>query len=387
MFNKKDMGQNILRFGLLVYSFFAVLSISGMSAGLIFSLVGLFLVIVSQKNIFPQETNSDTKKVSFLILVFMGLVLISTVVSYDFLSSIKRAVKFLGEIAIFFVVINLKDNNEKSFIRKLIDIILIVSVIHSIYGILQYFTGLNLTGTKDVEAFHRVKGFLDHWNSLGGLLGMVFPLMVLRTLYEKKAKFVIGSILILFCIFLTSTRGAWAGIVVSCFVIGILSKQFRKILYISIGIIFLVLAIPGTRTRVIKTFITKEPGRVYIWKTAFEMFEKRPFFGWGLDSLRKYVEEKTGQEFGHFHSHNIYLGMLQEMGIFSFLIFCLIFFVTARYLMNELKKSQNISLKYTLLLGLFGGIVDILVHGFFDFSLRAETGYLFWFFLGIIYSL
>ncbi|MFN3966849.1 MAG: O-antigen ligase family protein [Endomicrobiia bacterium] len=385
--NTNILGLRILKSGLFIYAISAVLTISGMSAGLAISLIGLILVIISQKNLFNQEISLEAKKVSIGILIFICLIIVSTIISYDFNSSIKRAITFIGEIAMFFVVINLIDDKEKEFIKRLIDIILVVSIVHSIYGILQYFTGLNLIGTKDVKAFHRVKGFLDHWNSLGGLLGMVFPLMVVRTFYEKNIKWIVGTILVLLCVFLTSTRGAWTGVVFSCFIIGIVSKRYRKLLFVSSGIVFLILMIPQTRNRIINTFITQEPERVYIWKTSIEVFKQKPIFGWGPDSLKKYVEEKTGQKFEHFHSHNIYFGMLQELGIFSFLIFCFIVFVTIKYLISELKKIQDISLKYVLLLGLFGGIIDILVHGLFDFSLRAETGYLFWFFLGVIFSL
>jgi putative inorganic carbon (HCO3(-)) transporter len=398
------LSQNIIKTGLIIYAIFAVAGISGITAGVIIGSIGLILKCIydCKKNISVSELK--TNPAYLLISGFIIILIVSTVFSYDAASSAIRLRNMFGEIILLLLILNLYDDEQNSFLKKTVYVMLILATVQSVYGITQYFTEIGL-GPTDLFPFKRVHGTLGHYNTLGGLLGMLIPLFfvyVISSWHEfdmkLKACCITGLTAMTACLLLTFTRGAWLGVLASITIVTIIKN--RKLIIIPFLIIIIALVYPPTRDRIINSAKKPETERKIMWSVAIDMIKHRPVIGYGLDTYKKtlydnYVsknpdyEQKLYNKYEHFHAHNMYLTILQETGLLGFSIFlCMIFFMLKKIIV--LLKSGNAGTTAwtkTLALGILGMMTDFLVHGMVDYPLRGETAYMFWFFMGLLLKL
>lgn len=385
----------LMRIGLIIYVIFACLGISGIQIGVSIAVLGMVVLLLRKKQI-VFYTNEESKKLSLLIMLFIVWTMISTILSIDARTSGRELIGFLGEISLMFGVFNVGLDKDLKFRRKLINLLLIFCVLQSIYGILQYFTGLDITHKTRLEPFTRIRGTLGHWNSLGGILGMVLPVMLSYTIFSpqirQKVLYSVSFVVLSLALIFTSTRGAWIGTFAG--VIVILISKFRWKTLLLIFFLPLVLLIQPVRKRLYDTLVNLEPARIYMWQKSVEMIKEKPITGYGLGTFQKLLYEKHFDEEGkkvigvekeHFHSHNILLNTAVETGILGSILLALILIFILKYAISLIKTSEIT--KLPIILGIMGGVVDFCLHGMVDNTLRGETAYLFWFLIGILFSL
>jgi len=386
--------ENLIKTGLIVYVATASVSISGQVAGMLIALVGWIIGIITKKKLIWTDISKETKNFIGLILIFLAVFLISSIFSKVPLKSFDRLRLILGEMAFFFVVLNVID---RKFLKKLIVILVVSTTIESAYGIVQYFTGLNILRDPEVIPFFRVKGTLSHWNKLGSMLGMIIPLTVAVIFYsEKKLRYILAVILMSVCLCFTFTRGGWMAAGFAVVLIALLKE--KKLFYI-LGIVFILLLVfKPSRNRIIDTFSITEGDyrRILMWKTSLRMIKDRPFLGQGPNTFqelfyREYLTEETkpifyNEEHGYSHPHNVYLGITADMGITGFLAFMALlvylFYMTAR----TFSTTTDVFFR-TISLGILGSLSALAVNGLVDYTFSAEPVYLFWFLAGIIFSI
>jgi len=104
------------------------------------------------------------------------------------------------------------------------------------------------------------------------------------------------------------------------------------------------------------------------WKNAFSKIKEHPFLGNGYTLLKI---DKNKME----HSHNLYLQILLERGIFSLLTFFGILFLFFR----DAKRYSQLSLAF------YSGILALLIHGTMDYVFYSvSAGLLFFIYLALI---
>ncbi|MFQ3675941.1 MAG: O-antigen ligase family protein [Endomicrobiia bacterium] len=258
--------------------------------------------------------------------------------------------------------------------------------LESAYGILQYFTGIDLTHKIKIST-HRIRGTLGYYNSLGGVLGMMVPFIYSYLIFtnreriKEKIFFLVSFVLSCIALVLTFTRGAWVGTIISVLVITIYKIKWKAM--------FLILIFPSmlifspVRNRIKDTINSPHGGRENIWKWSIEMISKRPVFGYGFSSFQKLLSEKDsymGKE--HFHSHNVYLNTFVESGIVGVILLLSIMFLVLKYIFKLVKKNKT-----PLIFGILGVVIDFYLHSFVDNVLWGETLYMFYFFIGILFLL
>jgi len=404
-----SLNQKFLRLGIVIYAISAVTSITGMAFGLVLGLIGSIIYIISKSKLITKERNITV--ISLLIVIFAIITFISTILSVNPLSSFYRYRSFLGELAMFFIILYASENDpENNFRKKVIEIIIIFAIIESIYGIVQYLTGidpLRIEKSTPFSPIQRIRGTLGHWNALGGMLGMVYPLCLAVIYYYFRIKnktfyfYIFGISVISICLILTFTRGAWLGVICGLIIMGI-SKN-KKLLIFPLIFILLIFLVPQSRNRIINSIKKPDIERMFVWESTIDMIKKKPIFGWGQDTFQNefYTHYTTNlkarkilDEFGkrvfdvrgiHFHTHNVYIGLIQETGIFGLIVFLTILFTIFKRIILILKNNFNFWEK-TLTWGILGVIVDFSVHGLLDYPLRAETAYMFWFLAGLLFS-
>ena len=241
-------------------------------------------------------------------------------------------------------------------------IVLITTLIIVIFdGYIQYFTGTNLLGMDWNKT--RLSGFFGEELVLGSFLARIFPLglFYLATLKNFRGLFhvfvipLMASVIIL--IFLTGERTSFFQILLLMIMVIILTKTFRLIgiysfLIALIGITIFFIFVPHTKGRMVdftlrqfglsaesNQLIFFSPPHEAIYQTSLKMFKDKPIFGFGpklfrlkcsdkkyfvqfVDPLNKNLEI-TGCST---HSHNTYLQLLAETGVFGTFFVALSFF-------------------------------------------------------------
>lgn len=384
------LGYSLIKIGVVIYNIFACLGISGIQIGVTIAALGLILALLSPKKpVFYIDERS--KKFLFLLCAFAGWMVLSTILNAEPKKGFVRVLKFVGELSLFIALYNISEKQQFSFRRKLVSIILLFATLQSIYGIVQYFTGLDVTHGTRLEPFTRIRGTLGYFNSLGGILGMLLPLSFSYAVFSKQIKqkvlYFISTFLILIALIFTFTRGAWFGALVGIIFVSIYKFRWKAV-FILLIIPLLFVFVEPIRTRLLKTRLDLEQERIYMWKTAIELIKQKPFFGHGPGSVKKLIYEKDTQQIlksGHFHVHNIYLNIGIEMGLPAIILFLTMILMLFKYAIFQISNCE--ALVIPLLIGLAGGLIDFCIHGMVDNVFSGETAYLFWFYSGLIFSM
>jgi len=230
-------------------------------------------------------------------------------------------------------------------------------------------------------------------NNLAGYLITILPIPISLVIYKatnKKTRLslILLLALLVICLLLTRTRGAWLGFIVGLFFVCAFNGKkaiFVAILFLIILSIFSPTAIKDQ----IKSFTSlgtdvSTDDRIIIWSTAWQMFKNKPFFGHGLGTFMSVFGRYKPYDYNEIvYAHNCYLQMAAETGIFGLLIFLWFVFKFFKSAILKLLKSKDKFSKATLI-GIAGGILAYLVHSFVDTNLYSlPLAVLFWAMAGL----
>lgn len=266
------------------------------------------------------------------------------------------------------------DFNKKE-INKLIDGYIYSAVIISIYMLIQKY---DFYGGGNVR--HTIR-FLNHQpfdpNFLAAFL--VFPtvLSFARAMNKSSIKNILFSIVSLFGVFYTSSRGAMISVTIGivCVLLEFFknNKKIKRLLQlIVIAIISLyVLKIFVPQNSLIRLFDfasyrdRSNDKRIFDWLTGINAFKKNPLIGYGLQGEMSIINSVIGIKY---ISHNTYIALLLQLGIVGTII-------PVYAIINILWKARN---DFILLGSCFSSL-------FVSIFVSAESSLFFW--LPIIYTL
>lgn len=230
-----------------------------------------------------------------------------------------------------------------------VNLILTSSVPTAIYAIVQAFT-VNATPEWTDAAVNDGAGLIRVYSTFGNPnVYSVFAVTALIlscgfALDPKKRNissiYVLVALLNLVALTLTFTRGAWLAVILSvlAFVI-IRSRKAPRLLLIPAAVIPVAfLVIPSS---VIERFLssfgapdTSAAYRLSVWRSSLRMFANKIFIGVGVgeqafsEEFMEYAEE--GVMTPH-HSHNLFLEIGCELGIFALILFVFLIFTRLRH--------------------------------------------------------
>ena len=361
-------------------------------------------------NLRDYRLNFDS--VEKIIIVYLVIVIVSTVFSVDYMTSIYG--NFGREEGLFaiitYIYLFIVASKNYTFSKKHIKFLLISATIVAIYGISQYFgfdpiprdpTRINWSG--------RAFATMGNSNFLGSYLTLILPISVFVYLYTHKNIYLLASGLIYLSLLCTMTRSAWLGTFVSIIILIIysiiykLDKKHIVILLATFAFITIVMnnissgKIIGRFFTIgidFKRVIEQSPdyqragaGRIFIWKRVLKLIPQRPLFGYGLETLGIVFTE-------HFYSdiierynrliifdkaHNEYLNIAVTTGIPSLMVY--LYFIS-----NIIKKAIKGISKNIMIIPLFCSIIGYLVQGFFNISV-VSVAYIYWIMLGILLNM
>lgn len=306
--------------------------------------------------------------------------------------------KLVNLIAIFYLTVN--HINDRRDIKKVVNVIVIVGAVLSIFGIIQYLGGIT-------NSWWDIKNFLSsvyvNHNHFAGFLELSIPLCIGLALGERngmKRPFYIYLFFVMLLAFMLSmSRGAWFSLAFSMSIMFILlyKKGFIRKRFFTLFFIFILIGFLFMKNGALDLFLGRIAsykefdfeGRLEIWNGTLGIIKDNLFFGTGIGTFIHCFPRYRPAGLNLFvnYAHNDYLQLASELGIVSlFLAFYMLFLIARKAIKTYLVSESNF--KKGVFIGMFTGILSIAIHSIVDFNLRIPANaILFAVLSGMIFSL
>ena len=333
--------------------------------------------------------------IDYTVVIFLFFTIFSGIITVD-ASSFPKMLVFVIFMLGYFVVKN--TISSPSLVRRCLYSLVASSALVSLYGLYQNFFGELSTVWQDVTIFSEISGRVvstfENPNVLGEYLILVFPVTLALMISAKSANrrfaFFCAAVLNVACLIFTWSRGAWLGFIIATVLFFLLSGKH----FFTAGILLTPLTAFGLsfmiNTSVFRRFTTfgdsSTSYRLSIWRGTLDMLKDTWWYGIGIGegAFRKVYPAYAlpGIETAP-HSHNLYLQIITEGGIFallSFVLFILIFMQCAFSFSRNAVSHTNRS----ICVGLFAGIAAFLIQGLTDYVwYNYRIFLLFWLIAGL----
>lgn len=333
--------------------------------------------------------------IDYAVVVFLFFTISGGIITVD-ASSFPKMLVFVIFMLGYFVVKN--TISSPSLVRRCLYSLVASSALVSAYGLYQNFFGELSTVWQDVTIFSEISGRVvssfENPNVLGEYLILIFPVTLALMISAKSATrrfaFFCAAVLNVACLIFTWSRGAWLGFIIATVLFLLLSGKH----FFTAGILLTPLTAFGLsfmiNTSVFRRFTTfgdsSTSYRLSIWRGTLDMLKDIWWYGIGIGegAFRKVYPAYAlpGIETAP-HSHNLYLQITTEGGIFallSFVLFILIFMqCTFSFSRNSVSHANR-----SICVGLFAGIAAFLIQGLTDYVwYNYRIFLLFWLIAGL----
>ncbi len=333
----------------------------------------------------------------------------STLVAFELL---RMAVLLL----IFLVIMNLQTDKQ---LKVLIFFLSLGVFVQGVLAVYQYKTGrslgLTIFGEKPLLAQNigftasRATGTIGHPNILAYYFEILVPLVFAMLLVEKQKilqlwyfmAFAMGILGML----TTLSRAGWLTVPVSMVTVFIFVTkgrlfQWKTIFQIFVGVLLVGVLIYFFYPTIEKRYLHDDYGsaaaRLPMNRAAISVIKQYPIAGVGLNNLAEVFQRYDttggatlllGGEGARSVVHNLYLATWADVGTVGFLAFVWLFlsmFLVAGRLYPKVSRWRK-----AVLVGISAGIMAQLVHGFFDpgFKGSLAISYLVYALFGIVGAL
>ncbi len=257
--------------------------------------------------------------------------------------------------------------NSEADSQKIVAVLLISAATVCVWGILQYYTGIDVTAERwiDSEQFPELKtrifSTLGNPNVLAAFLVMIIGLAAGWSLdvHHGKTTAFFGLLICMaiVCVLLTYSRGAWLTLGVMALMMAAVWKHWSwRIL--SVGVVAVALlglaAHESLMPRLLSIRGMFNPAdssvalRWALWESTVAMIEEHPWLGLGWGSYRFVYPEYDffvqNEAVIIYHGHNTLLSLAAEIGIPGMLCFAIMWgmaAVKALLAMNNAKLGQK----------------------------------------------
>ncbi|KPL00278.1 MAG: hypothetical protein AMJ90_08600 [candidate division Zixibacteria bacterium SM23_73_2] len=385
--------QNLFKFGFILFVFFSPFSVAGSQIGLAIAILGWLLKFTQQKKILWERSFWDRP-----ILYYLGASLVSVFFSYNFRISIYA---FSNEwlLLVFFLLVNNLD--DLKFSRKLLDILIIVSLVVAFYAIYQHYTGFDPLSQSLPEEYH-LQGTIK-WRSTGnfsvpltyGFHTMIVSLVCfcLASFEEQKNKrifYYTASLILVTANFFTYTRSTQLAQIFALVIIVLLNPKKNRLSQITLLLGYFILIFLIDPEIFIRYEQFKKPEdfqqieRLLIWGTSLRIFLAHPILGVGLGNFAHFYQEylqEPARIFGH--AHNDFLNVAVNAGIIGFFAFLWIWIVAVKFFKEKYQKYKDRKIKPLILAGLVSVLAFLLASQFQCYYTDAEDNMILFFIIGL----
>ena len=394
-FLKKNTAKNIV-FGLILFILFILPFLDGgTSFTARFLILSLPLpLLLLKRAVGDIETKVlPSKKIIYLGSAFLFFVFVSVMTSASLALSIPAFFQLLAFFMFFYLF---WQSASQANLKKGIWAVLTASFLLcllSFYYILPVVkekpAGMNL-----VYATHGHSHLAD-WL----ILAIPLTLALFWEAKKKKIRSFLKGLLIFFLLslVLTFSRGAFLVLpVISLFFIYFLKPKradekiiSRLLIVVPLCFLFLIFSLSSFGTKLALPFsdnwLTRQlikpslqAKRFDYWQQALKGFFARPFFGfgWGTFKLVGLRFQRLPVSWSDY-THNFYLQVLAEAGIFAFFAFLGFLSISFQQIWSLVKKEK----KELVFLGAFGAVLASSLHSFVDYDWSFPAVFLVFLFL------
>lgn len=336
---------------LLIFLTLPFLSTMTLVAVLLLIFLSYVLKLICGRRVI-KFTLVDFTVAAFLLFLFFG-----GVFTVDF-SSVPKMLVFVCFMLGYFVVKNTV--RSPALVRKCLYSLAVSSVLVSLYGLYQNFFGTPSTVWQDTAMFSEIKGRVvstfANPNVLGEYLILIFPiilaLMITAKHINERFALLLAASASCACLVFTWSRGAWLGFAVSLVLFLCLSSKHFFTAGILMLPIFAAALFFGSGTSIVRRFTSLGDSstsyRLGIWRGVLLMLADVFYFGIGIG------EEAFADIYPFYalngietapHSHNLYLQITVEIGLFALIAFLILFLLSRSALSASakcrLQSQQN----------------------------------------------
>ncbi len=281
---------------------------------------------------------------------------------------VSRVILSLCYIGSGIILISISKVSNTS-ISKLLNSILLSSIILALFGIIQYFhLSFPMSIEMSAKSYEGMVSIVGQRNLLANYLFCgVISCVALKKEYTNWVLWLVLCLLGV-CLILTGSRTVylylvwlivWKGIdqltVFSC-------KRIIVTSLVSTAILLLLILLPSVVERAETISNLMQNPRVILFQNAMEMFLRNPIFGQGIGefSYGMYLNSSTSSlPFIERNSHNLFSSVLAESGIVGFLILASFTFIWWK---RRIKESEELKPIW--------GIIGVqLIHSMLEFPL------------------
>lgn len=231
--------------------------------------------------------------------------------------------------------------NSLQKIKWALVLLVFLGILIALNALVQHRTGVDLVGqTANWRESIRWVGNFDGSNGLALvfvlLLGISLGFATLEYLVAFRVFGLFSSLLLIYAIYLTGSRGGFLGLLVvliSYLFVKLPHVKLRTFLPLAIIIFSLGIALkPTEEGRGLGESTSSE--RIELFYQGLQMIKSQPFNGVG-------VGEFTHSNPVHKQAHNIWLQHISETGIIGVTIYMLMFYSSIRALVDVIKKEKG----------------------------------------------
>ena len=332
------------------------------------------------------------------VLCFMAAMLLGGLVSYGGGQSVRAAAIYVVLMLGYYLVVGLLNTREK--LLRAAALLCVSLLLVSLYGIYQNVSGNISAEWIDTEMFDNIGGRVvstfENPNMLGEYLILLLPIVAalffgdrrLSTKPASLAAFAAGCL----CLVYTWARGAWLGFLLAA-VLFVLMWSRRSVGLLVAGVCVLPLAVPYLPANIVARFTsigdltdTSTNYRVYIWRGSARMAADYALTGVGVG------EQAFNRIYPYYsfagiekapHSHNLFLQIFIELGVFGFILFIamLICFLQSGFSLAKHGEDKAVRLVGC---GAMCGVLAALLQGMTDYVwYNYRVFFIFWIVFGI----
>jgi len=250
-----------------------------------------------------------------------------------------RSLKILKEEWLFLIVpIGVYLLRREGYRNKLMLVVSVGVGLVSLYGIVQYLTGLELFRDAPLVPApgfgYRVRGAFTHRLTFGNFYAVAACFLAAYALIGWKSfpgrlryLFLAAPILAAAATILTFSRGPLLWMIVTLAVLGLVLVGRKMIALLGVGVVTAVLVVlfsPGLQDRVKHNWAKEtdsayQGARMYIFSRTVELIADHPVFGVGQGNFgrtyEQYVDDTGEAKRVHVHAHNDVLNVAALSGI------------------------------------------------------------------------
>ena len=311
--------------------------------------------------------------------IFVVIILISSLFSYERKESLKVAAVLLVFMAFYMLLYNLIENKRQ--LRALLSMFLLTGLGVSLIGIYQNFAGTAAGNVWiDQDMFSDIQGRIystfDNPNVFGEYLLLVIPLsfawMIQRKNPLAKSVACINTLLLCLCMVFTYSRGCWLGLIFAVVLFTAFSNKHYFVLFGIVGavaVMFLPDSIMNRFTSIGNLEDSSSLYRLFIYLGSIGLLRHFWFsgIGPGTPAFNRIYPYYSYSTIIAPHSHNLYLQTFIEYGlagIISFLTICCVFFQRAFHTVKEYGENKE----KIIVVALISGMAGYLLQSVFDYT-------------------